>query len=69
MIMRRMPSEPGFEVADRTGDSMKIVVVMLETAAGSVATVRALGADECIMKPFGCMVMLDKLGLVGLVEV
>jgi two-component system, chemotaxis family, chemotaxis protein CheY len=69
-----MPEINGFEVlqavrADPAFKAMRIVMVTSETETTQMIRALEAGADEYVMKPFTRAVVLEKLRLVGLVEV
>ncbi len=54
---------------DSTHDPMRILMVTTETGAEWIAAALAAGASEYLMKPFTRDAVMEKLALLGLVEV
>lgn len=66
-----MPEMNGFEMlrrlrADARCCGVKVMMVTTETEMAEMSRALGAGADEYVMKPFTREVILDKLGLLGL---
>lgn len=69
-----MPVMDGYELvcalrSDKTRDAMRIVMVTTETDVSRMTSALQAGASEYLMKPFTREAVMDKLALLGLVEV
>jgi two-component system chemotaxis response regulator CheY len=67
-----MPEMNGFEFvravrADPAYRELRLVMVTTETEASQVTSALEAGANEYVMKPFNRDVIVEKLGLLGLV--
>jgi two-component system chemotaxis response regulator CheY len=73
LIDWNMPRMNGLELvrairSDRCYDEMRLVMVTTEGEASQMGLALSEGADEYVMKPFTPEVLIDKLALVGLVN-
>ncbi len=70
----KMPEMDGFEFvravrADSRYADLSLVMLTSETEVSQVALALEAGANEYVMKPFTREILLDKLGLLGILEV
>ena len=73
MVDWNMPEVNGFEFVQRVRensafDDIKLIMCTTETEFDQMLKALDAGANEYLMKPFTKEALLDKLGLVGLVE-